>query len=220
MTDWMAAHGGLAGLGVLLARYILVVFSMASLSVVVERLVVLRRLRLAEDRDFPLIREALSKRDLPRLRALVEKSDAPSTQVLAVGVEHLKGTEARLREAAAGEVGVQIEGLSHNLPILATAASTAPYVGLFGTVLGILGAFRDIAQTGQTGASVIAGGISEALTSTALGLGVAIPAVIAYNYFSSRVNALASLLESHALDVSERVVALRQREEEPVHAPE
>lgn len=220
MTDWIAAHGGLAGLGVALARYVLIGFSMASLAVVVERLWVLRRLRLAEERDFPLIREALSSRDWTRLRGLVEKSDAPSTQVLAVGVEHLKGSEARLREATSGEVGAQIEALSHNLPVLATAASTAPYVGLFGTVLGILSAFRDIAQTGQTGASVIAGGISEALTSTALGLGVAIPAVMAYNYFSARVNALASLLEAHALDVSERVVALKPEVEEPVHAPE
>jgi len=220
MTDWIAAHGGLAGLGVLAARYVLIVFSMASLAVVVERVLALRRVQMAEERDFPLIREALSSRDLARLRGLVEKSDAPSTQVLAVGVEHLKGTEARLREATASEVGAQVEALGHNLPVLATAASTAPYIGLFGTVLGILSAFRDIAQTGQTGASVIAGGISEALTSTALGLGVAIPAVIAYNYFSARVGALASLLETHALDVAERVVTLRVKEEEAIHAPE
>jgi len=220
MTDWLAAHGGWAGLGVLLARYVLIGFSVASLAVVGERLWTLRRVRLAELRDYPLIRAAFLEGEDARLRVLAKESEAPSAQVLGVGLEHLAGSEARLREATGGEVGAQIEALSSNLPILATAASVAPYVGLFGTVLGILAAFRDIAQTGQTGASVIAGGISEALTSTALGLGVAIPAVVAYNYFSARVNSLASLLESHALDVSERVVALQTKAEEPVHAPE
>ena len=230
MTDWLAAHGGLAGLGVLAARYVLIGFSMASLSVIVERVWALRRLRLAERRAYPLIRNALSGRDEAGLRALSDQIGAPSAAVLEVGLEHLTSSEARLREATGSETNAQIEALSHNLPILATAASTAPYVGLFGTVLGILAAFRDIAQTGQTGASVIAGGISEALTSTALGLGVAIPAVVAYNYFSARINALSSEIETHALDVTERVVGLAEQNrtalaamplpEENAHAPQ
>jgi biopolymer transport protein ExbB/TolQ len=104
------------------------------------------------------------------------------------------------------EVNVQIARLQNNLPLLATAASTAPYVGLFGTVLGILSAFRMIAETGQTGAAVVAGGISEALIATALGLGVAIPAVMAYNYFTARVNTLSLQIETHALDLTELMV--------------
>ncbi len=224
MTDWLAAHGGFAGLGVLAARYVLIGFSVASLSVIGERIWMLRRVRLAERRVFPLIRAAFDERDALSLSALAKAAFAPSAAVVAVGLDHLQSSEARLREATAGEAGAQIEALSYNLPILATAASTAPYVGLFGTVLGILAAFRDIAQTGQTGASVIAGGISEALTSTALGLGVAIPAVVAYNYFSARVNALASEIEAHALDVTERVIVAAARTaakaEEAVHAPE
>jgi biopolymer transport protein ExbB len=95
--------------------------------------------------------------------------------------------------------------LNRNLSILATIASTAPYVGLFGTVLGILSAFATIARTGQTGASVVAAPIAEALTATAMGLGVAIPAVMAYNYFSGRVNDMMLRVETHAIDLTARL---------------
>lgn len=216
MTQWLAAHGGFVGLGILAAKYILIGFSIASFAVIAERLWMLSRIRAAEARDYRLLRTAFANRDALNLRTISNASASPSAAVVAVGMEYLSSGEARLREATQSEVGAQIEGLQHNLPILATAASTSPYVGLFGTVLGILAAFRDIAQTNQTGASVIAGGISEALTSTALGLGVAIPAVMAYNYFTARVNALSSLIETHALDVTERVVGLAAQTDAPV----
>ncbi len=219
MTSWLAAHGGFVGLGVLAARYVLIGFSIASLAVIVERLWMLRRIRIAEALDYRRILTALTNDDQIQLRAVALQSAAPVGAVLSVALEHLGSSEARLREATQGEVSAQIEGLQHNLPILATAASTAPYVGLFGTVLGILAAFRDIAQTGQTGASVIAGGISEALIMTALGLGVAIPSVMAYNYFSARVNALSSLVETHALDVTERVIVMTAKGELASFAP-
>jgi len=72
---------------------------------------------------------------------------------------------------------------------LATIGSTAPFVGLFGTVVGILNAFRSIASNKATGLGAVAGGISEALVTTAIGLFVAIPAVMMYNYLSGRVEA-------------------------------
>jgi biopolymer transport protein ExbB/TolQ len=72
-------------------------------------------------------------------------------------------------------------------------------------VLGILAAFHSIDQAGQTGAKVVVGPIGEALSSTALGLGVAIPAVIAYNYFSGRVNAMGLVVEDHALELAARL---------------
>ena len=82
------------------------------------------------------------------------------------------------------------------LPILATIASIAPFVGLFGTCKGIIAAFSDIATQGMGGPSVIAAGISEALVSTATGLLVAIPALMFYNYFSKAISNMALELES------------------------
>jgi biopolymer transport protein ExbB len=84
-----------------------------------------------------------------------------------------------------------------NLSILATIGSNAPFVGLFGTVLGIIKAFHDLSQTANTGASMVTSGISEALVATATGLLVAIPAVVAFNIFQRRVKA--ALTEAEAL---------------------
>jgi biopolymer transport protein ExbB/biopolymer transport protein TolQ len=77
--------------------------------------------------------------------------------------------------------------LKKGLGFLATIGSTAPFVGLFGTVAGIINAFRNIAATGSGGMSVVSGGIAEALVTTALGIFVAIPAVAAFNYFTGRI---------------------------------
>ena len=79
--------------------------------------------------------------------------------------------------------------LKRGLGFLATIGSTAPFVGLFGTVVGIINAFRSIAATGSGGMSVVSGGIAEALVSTALGIFVAIPAVVAFNHFTGRMEA-------------------------------
>jgi len=73
------------------------------------------------------------------------------------------------------------------LAFLATIGSTAPFIGLFGTVVGIINAFRSIAATGSGGMSVVSGGIAEALVSTALGIFVAIPAVVAFNHFTGKI---------------------------------
>jgi biopolymer transport protein ExbB/TolQ len=77
--------------------------------------------------------------------------------------------------------------LKRGLGVLATIGSTAPFIGLFGTVVGIINAFRSIAATGSGGMSVVSGGIAEALVSTALGIFVAIPAVVAFNHFTGKI---------------------------------
>ena len=77
--------------------------------------------------------------------------------------------------------------LKKGLGFLATIGSTAPFIGLFGTVVGIINAFRSIAATGSGGMSVVSGGIAEALVSTALGIFVAIPAVVAFNHFTGKI---------------------------------
>lgn len=214
MGEWIAAQGGLVGLGVLLAKYALILFSVLSLAVMVERILVLRRWQNAENQDFPVLREALARRQMEALSVRLVGSAAPSAAVLRAGLANQDDGETRMREVMGLETAAQIAHLQANLPVLATAATTAPYVGLFGTVLGILAAFREIAQTGQTGPSVVAGGISEALTATALGLGVAIPAVMAYNYFTGRVNKLALEIETHALDLATRLAVYQRVESE------
>lgn len=202
-------HLGLAGMGILLAKGILVLFSIASIAIMIERAFALRKARLVEQRDYQALKQALMMRQMDTVRACVAASPAPCAAALAAGLSHQGAPPEVVREAIAQEVDMQNSILHSNLPILATVASTAPYVGLFGTVLGILAAFERIGATGETGAKAVATPISEALITTALGLGVAIPAVMAYNYFSGRVGAMGLHVENHALDLGARLPELR-----------
>src|SRR4051794_5135388 len=114
---------------------------------------------------------------LQEFRAHGESSDIPGETI-----------EASKRALERAEAIVHAE-LKRGLGSLATIGSTAPFVGLFGTVVGILNAFRGIAQNKATGLGAVAGGISEALVTTAVGLFVAIPAVMMFNYLTGRVEA-------------------------------
>jgi len=98
--------------------------------------------------------------------------------------------------------------LEQRLPFLAVVSSSAPYIGLFGTVLGIIDAFAGIGMTGVTSLSVVAPGISEALVATAGGLMAAIPALIAYNMFRNRMRVLNMQMKNFALDVNNRMERL------------
>ncbi len=109
---------------------------------------------------------------------------------------------ALLRAAA-----VEVNKLESRVPFLATTASITPYIGLFGTVWGIMAAFQGIGQTGSTNLAVVAPGIADALIATAAGLFAAIPAVYFYNHLASRVKVLATEMDDFSmefLNISER----------------
>jgi len=105
-----------------------------------------------------------------------------------------EGTRSRLMQAMNASAAGEIDRLADRLNILATVGSVAPFVGLFGTVWGIMRAFTGIASANNTSLAVVAPGIAEALFATALGLFAAIPAVIAYNRLTHRLNQFESRL--------------------------
>lgn len=123
-------------------------------------------------------------REFSRLRS---QSDADPEAVM-------EGTQRAMRVATTREA----ELLEHHLPFLATVGSTSPYVGLFGTVWGIMNSFRGLANVHQATLATVAPGIAEALIATAIGLFAAIPAVIFYNRFTTKVDQLASSYETFA----------------------
>ncbi len=108
-------------------------------------------------------------------------------------------------------MGREIEGLERNMSFLATVGSTAPFIGLFGTVWGIMNSFQAIAQSKDTSLAVVAPGIAEALFATALGLVAAIPAVVAYNKLSTDLGRYAARLEAFCNEFS--AILSRQFEE-------
>lgn len=98
-------------------------------------------------------------------------------------------------------INVENRRLTQLVSFLATAGNTAPFIGLFGTVWGIMSTFQGIGLSGSASLAVVAPGISEALVATAAGLAVAIPSVIAYNYFNDRIRVLNSELQSFSSDL-------------------
>lgn len=110
----------------------------------------------------------------------------------------MEGTQRAMRVAISREQ----ERLEANLPFLASVGSTCPYLGLFGTVVGIMNSFRGLAVVQQPTLASVAPGIAEALLTTAVGLVAAIPAVVAYNRYASRVEALLSNYETFADEFS------------------
>ena len=114
-----------------------------------------------------------------------------------VSSDRLDAAHRAMRRAAA----LEIARLEQYLPFLATTASATPFIGLFGTVWGIMASFHGIGQQGSANLAVVAPGISEALIATAFGLAAAIPAVIAYNYFINRVKRWATEMEGFTMDL-------------------
>lgn len=110
----------------------------------------------------------------------------------------MEGTQRAMRVAVSRES----DYLDAHLPFLATVGSTSPYIGLFGTVWGIMNSFRGLAQVQQATLATVAPGISEALVATAMGLFAAIPAVIAYNRYAARADALAGAYETFSEEFS------------------
>jgi biopolymer transport protein TolQ len=111
--------------------------------------------------------------------------------------DRLDAVNRAMRRAA----GSEIERMERYLPFLATTASSAPFIGLFGTVWGIMTSFQNIGAQGSANLAVVAPGISEALIATAAGLAAAIPAVIGYNYFVNRVRHWATEMDGFILDL-------------------
>ena len=115
----------------------------------------------------------------------------------AIGPDLLDVLNRAMRRAA----GSEIERMERYLPFLATTASSAPFIGLFGTVWGIMTSFQSIGAQGSANLAVVAPGISEALIATAAGLGAAIPAVMGYNFYVNRVKYWASEMDGFLLDL-------------------
>jgi biopolymer transport protein TolQ len=149
--------------------------------------------------DSPLV--GLFQSGYAELTAQLRQSESPvgSNPHGAVVRPSLKSLPAVDRALLRASV-VEVNKLEHRIPFLATTASMAPFIGLFGTVWGIITAFEGIGQTGSTNLGVVAPGIADALVATAAGLVAAIPAVYFYNALTNRVKLFASEMDDFAME--------------------
>ncbi len=123
------------------------------------------------------------------------KGDSPVSRLFHYALQNRHMSRRDLEELLATKRQEERLSLERNLGVLGTMGNIAPFIGLFGTVVGIIKAFRDLALSGTGGPTVVAKGIAEALVATAGGLAVAIPAVIIYNYFMRKTKVISSELE-------------------------
>ncbi|WP_027363063.1 protein TolQ [Desulfospira joergensenii] len=129
-----------------------------------------------------------------------EGKDGKETRTLKTETSYLHAMGS-IKRTLRRSINVELRRLTQLVPFLATAGNTAPFIGLFGTVWGIMGTFQGIGLSGSASLAVVAPGISEALVATAAGLAVAIPSVIGYNYFTDRIRVMNSELESFSSDL-------------------
>jgi biopolymer transport protein ExbB len=194
LWDWILAGGA--------TMATLILMSIVSIGVVLERLAFFKQMRLATKKLRDGVQVAFENREYAAVLTQCTESESPLAAMILAEAASGKAAESDHAERAMMlTMRGEMARLKRYLPILATVSSIAPFVGLFGTCKGIIGAFSDISTKGMGGTSVIAGGISEALVSTATGLLVAIPALMFYNYFSKAIANLALELESYAFQV-------------------
>jgi biopolymer transport protein TolQ len=167
------------------------------------------RIRRVNQEDSRFEREFWNADDMDRFYDKRGKEDLPSAKVFSAGIAEWRrstagktvdrdGARSRLANAMHSSIAEETDRLAERLNILATIGSVAPFVGLFGTVWGIMRSFSDIAGANNTSLAVVAPGIAEALFATAIGLFAAIPAVIAYNRMSYGINRIEARLTRFA----------------------
>lgn len=126
---------------------------------------------------------------------------SPYCMIIPAGLKFRGKKMREIENAMNREITVEIGKLERGTSIVGTIANIAVYIGLFGTVLGIVNAFHNIAAEGAIGLNVVIGGVSEALLNTAVGLGVAIPAVVFFNWMMKRINVFTQEMDSTANEV-------------------
>jgi biopolymer transport protein ExbB len=170
--------------------YPLGVFSVIVFAIAFERLWKFRGVEAAT-RDFTRkLVDHLLKRDLPAARALCDASATPMSSVFAEGLRWGNYAVEDVQQVLATARQELLTDLKRGVWFVGTIGSLAPYIGLLGTVIGIIQAFGAIAESGDAGFAVVSEGISEALIATAVGLLIAIIALLLYNYLNTRIAAI------------------------------
>ncbi|HUW97718.1 MAG TPA: MotA/TolQ/ExbB proton channel family protein [Acidiferrobacter sp.] len=181
----------------------LLLCSVIAVAIIGERLVALRKGKVAPVAAAAAAREWMTRGNIPPEQLKTLEDGSLLGQVLAVGLVNRRHSRAIVREAIEDAGRHAATELDRYLDTLGTIAAIAPFLGLLGTVLGMIHMFSGLGQAGIGNPAILASGIAQALTTTATGLGVAIPTLIFYRYFRSRVNGLLMDMEREAMRLVE-----------------
>ncbi len=170
--------------------WIILAASLLATFIIIRKFITLARLKVDENGKFVLqVRSTLSKGDVAAAMSLCSESGTPLSSILRAGLLKMKDTHQDLKDAVESAARLEVHKLERGLGLLASVAGIAPLLGFLGTVTGMIAAFRVIeVNEGVVNPQLLAGGIWEALLTTAFGLIVGIPAYFMYNYLVNRVN--------------------------------
>lgn len=199
MTDAITflAKGGII-------MYPLLLCSIIGLTIIVEKLFSLRRNKILIPEIISVVDNINSLQDIQLATNICKKNKGPLASIILTGLENQDQNMEEIKELINDEGRQQVRVLERGLPILETVASISPLLGLLGTVLGMIKVFTVISTKGTGQASLLAGGISEALITTATGLVIGIPLLVAFNYFTDRS-------ENYILDIEKYSTKLLQK---------
>lgn len=178
--------------------WILLACSILAFTVAVERWFYFRKTKFKPKKFLEVlakVQDLLQKNNTEELLNVTNGLTGPLPDLVRTAIVNRNRSKVELDELLTAARMEQRMILERYLGVLGTLGNTAPFIGLFGTVVGIIKAFHDLAVSGTGGPAVVAAGISEALVATAAGLLVAIPSVIVYNYFMKRVKEMATIME-------------------------
>lgn len=183
---------------------VLTIMSVVSLTVILDRFSALRRAQLNAAALTANLVKIIKAHGMAAALEYCQRFSQPAAKVMAAII--IRGGE-RDEQERAGQYALQAEinRLESYVPILGTVGSTAPFIGLLGTVLGIIKAFQDIAINAGAGPEIVSAGIAEALIATAFGLLVAIPAVMFYNYCVHKIQRITQEIDLAAYEIIEQI---------------
>lgn len=176
----MLQHGGIT-------LAVLFLCSVFLIAIVIERFYFFQKERVNKELLLTHISSLLAQHDFSSAINLCNENPGFLTRVISEGLERHNLTAQRQEDAMKIAILEENSSMEKFIPFIGTAAVIAPFIGLFGTVLGIIRAFEDIAKNRSTGPEIVSRGVAEALVATAAGLLVAIVAVIFFNYFKNKI---------------------------------
>jgi len=189
----------------------LLICSVLALAIIVERIINLRPSKVVPDDEVEHLRSLIDGGLLPQAEDYCDRHPGPLTNIVAAALDARGESPEGIRQVVEDQGRQEIPALQKYLGVLGTVASVSPLLGLLGTVLGMIEVFRVVSTQGIGQAESLAGGIGQAMITTATGLTIAIPALVAYNAFSDKANALILEMERLAIAFIKQIVQQRSR---------
>lgn len=192
--------------------YPLLLASLIAVAFIIERALSLRKRKILIPEIISVVNNFSTLRDIDLATTICEKYDGPLPNIIRIGLNNYHLGRTEMRELLEDQGRQEIRKLEKGLVVLETIAAIAPLMGLLGTVLGMIQVFAVIKEQGIGQTAALSGGISEALLTTVTGLFIGIPALIAYNYFTSRAENLVLDIEKYANLLVQKILQIQKKE--------